>query len=55
MPSVYQQRFPTRSADEISIKRLNNVPIIKPPREVSLRVKFIRLGEVNKLAFFAFI
>ena len=55
LPLVYQQRFPTRSSDEISIKRVNNVAIIKPPREVSLRVKFIRLGEVNKLAFFSFI
>jgi hypothetical protein len=28
-------------------KRLNNSPSVKPPREVSLRVKFIRLGEVS--------
>ncbi|CAF0798648.1 unnamed protein product [Rotaria sp. Silwood1] len=30
-------------------KTLNTLPKVKPPREVSLRVKFIRLGEVNTL------
>ncbi|CAF2501908.1 unnamed protein product [Rotaria sp. Silwood2] len=30
-------------------KQLNTLPKVKPPREVSLRVKFIRLGEVSTL------
>jgi hypothetical protein len=47
MPSVNQQRFTTRSADEINVKRFSYIPNVKPPREVSLRVKFIRLGEVS--------
>ena len=47
-PSASYQRFQIqRSANEINSKRLNNSPNVKPPREVSLRVKFIRLGEVS--------
>lgn len=47
IPSANQQRFQMRSSDEINVKRLSNSPNVKPPREVSLRIKFIRLGEVS--------
>jgi len=36
-----------RPAMDINSKRLNIIPKIQSPREVSLRVKFIRLGEVS--------
>jgi hypothetical protein len=36
-----------RASIDINSSRLNTLPKGKPPREVSLRVKFIRLGEVR--------
>ncbi|CAF1149567.1 unnamed protein product [Rotaria sordida] len=47
---IDHQDFPTQQVimDNYS-KKLNTSPKVKPPREVSLRVKFIRLGEVNTL------
>jgi hypothetical protein len=37
---------------DINSKKLNVIPKVKPPREVSLRVKFIRLGEVSFITNF---
>ncbi|CAF3167192.1 unnamed protein product [Rotaria socialis] len=34
---------------DMHLKKRSTLPKVKPPREVSLRVKFIRLGEVNTL------
>jgi hypothetical protein len=36
-----------RPTNDSPSKRVQTLPKTKPPREVSLRVKFIRLGEVN--------
>jgi hypothetical protein len=48
LPSSSHQRFEIqRSINEIDSQRLNSSPSVKPPREVFLRVKFIRLGEVS--------
>jgi hypothetical protein len=53
IPSSTHQRFQIqRSTNEINSKRLNSLPDIKPPREVFLRVKFIRLGEVSSHSSF---
>lgn len=41
-----------RSVNENNSKQLNNIYNAKPPREVALRVKFIRLGEVIYKNFF---
>ena len=45
--SSHQHLHAQRPVTDTSSKRLNTVPKVKPPREVSLRVKFIRLGEVS--------
>ena len=42
-PAIHIQR----STPDLHSNRLNTLPKAKPPREVSLRVKFIRLGEVR--------
>jgi hypothetical protein len=42
-PAVHIQR----ATIDINSSSLNILPKAKPPREVSLRVKFIRLGEVR--------
>ncbi|CAF0736737.1 unnamed protein product [Adineta steineri] len=44
-----------RSPNEINTNISNGLPSVKPPREVTIRVKFIRLGEVITLQekFFA--
>jgi len=42
-PATSHQRL----AIDINSTKLNVMPKVKPPREVSLRVKFIRLGEVS--------
>lgn len=36
-----------RALEKPSSKHLIPTPEVKPPREVSVRVKFIRLGEVS--------
>jgi hypothetical protein len=47
-PATSHQRLHgRRTAMDINSKKLNIIPKVKPPREVSLRVKFIRLGEVS--------
>jgi len=38
---------PQRASSDLHLKRVNSQPTLKPPREVFLRVKFIRLGEVS--------
>lgn len=38
---------PQRVSLDSNLKRTISQPKLKPPREVSLRVKFIRLGEVS--------
>ncbi|UJR15573.1 hypothetical protein I4U23_002511 [Adineta vaga] len=49
-PASSHQRLPNlRHTMEIHSKKSINIPKVKPPREVALRVKFIRLGEVNTL------
>jgi hypothetical protein len=46
--SSTQQRFQMhRPINEMNSQRLSIIPSVKPPREVALRVKFIRLGEVS--------
>jgi hypothetical protein len=47
--SFYYSRHARKYAPiEQNLIVLNNAVPIKPPREVSLRVKFIRLGEVSE-------
>jgi len=49
-PASSHQRFQTqRSITESNSKKLKSGIKIQPAREVSLRVKFIRLGEVSFL------
>ena len=51
-PSASHQHFQIqRPVDETNSKRLNVSRSVKPPREVALRVKFIRLGEVSSYLF----
>ncbi|CAF0993094.1 unnamed protein product [Adineta steineri] len=49
-PAHSYQRLSNQQINmETKTKKINTLPKAKPPREVSLRVKFIRLGEVNTL------
>ena len=43
-PRIQQQQ---RTMTEFNMQRFQESQNIRPPREVSLRVKFIRLGEVS--------
>ncbi|CAF0786840.1 unnamed protein product [Adineta ricciae] len=49
-PASSHQRLPnSRHSMDTHVKKPIAIPKAKPPREVALRVKFIRLGEVNTL------